>query len=69
MGLNGAQIDVLKAVSTEPKVTSNVTRNGSVSGVTAAGLVRRGFVTIKDMKSGERVVKITAAGRKALKGA
>jgi hypothetical protein len=41
-----------------------VTRNN------ICGLENRGLVSIKDMKkTGERVVKITAAGKKALKGA
>lgn len=70
--LNGAQLDVLKAVSAGEKPTSNVTRNGTVSGVAAKGLENKGLVTIKAVLKktapnyGQRVVKITAAGKKAL---
>lgn len=68
--LNSAQLDVLRAVETEPKVTSNVTSGSTVSGVAAKGLENKGLVTIKaDKKTGVRTVKSTAAGRKALKNA
>jgi hypothetical protein len=70
MATNRAQLDVLEALSSGQKQTSNVTRGLFVSGVAAMALERQGEVSVKDKTIGGvpmRMVTITSAGRKALR--